>query len=68
MSQLGVVVAFWPATVFLGALVLASGLYALLGLFQQRLGNRVFLGNFMEYVIFSLVVVVVTFFITSWRG
>ena len=68
MGQLGMVVAFWPATVFLGALVLASGLYALLGLFQQRLGNRVFLGNFLEYIIFSLVVVVITFLMTSWRG
>jgi hypothetical protein len=68
MGQLGMVIAFWPATVFLGALMLVSGLYALLGLFQQRLGNRVFLGNFLEYVVFSLVVVVVTFLITSWRG
>lgn len=68
MGQLGVVISFWPATVFLGALMLVSGLYALLGLFQQRLGNRVFLGNFLEYIVFSLVVVVVTFLITSWRG
>lgn len=68
MGQLGMVMSFWPAGVFLGALVLSSGLYALLGLLQQRLSNRVFLGSYLEYVLFSVVVVMVTFFITSWRG
>ena len=68
MGQLGIVLAFWPIKALMGSLVLVAGLYALLGIFQQRLANRIFLGNYIEYVVFSLIVAVTGFLITSWRG
>jgi len=67
MAQLSIVLAFWPIKAFMGALVLVSGFYSLLGLFQQRLASRIYLGGYLEYVIFSIIVLMVSFFTTSWR-
>jgi len=67
MAELGIVLAFWPIKAFMGALVLVTGFYSLLGLFQQRLASRIYLGSYLEYVIFSIIVLFISFFTTSWR-
>lgn len=68
MAQAAMVLAFWPVKALMGSLMLIAGLYTLLGIFEQRMTNRVFVGNYLEYVVFSLVVLITGFLTTSWRG
>lgn len=68
MAQLGMVLAFWPIKALMGSLILVAGLYSLLGLFEQRMTNKMYVGNYIEYVVFSLIVVLTGFITTSWRG
>lgn len=68
VAQLGMVLAVWPVKPLMASLVMVAGFYSLLGLFQQRMVNRVFLGYYAEYIVFPLIVILTAFLITSWRG
>lgn len=68
MTLFGSVISFWPITPFMGGLVLTSCFYALLGILEQRLVNKMTAVNYLEFVIFNLIIVLITFFTTSWRG
>lgn len=68
MALFGAVVAFWPIVPFMGGLVLTSCFYALLGILEQRLVNRMMAVNYGEFVIFNLIIVAIAFLTTSWRG
>lgn len=59
---------FWPIRPFMGGLVLTSCFYALVGVLEQRLLNKMVILNHLEFVIFNLIVVLTAFFTTSWRG
>ena len=62
------VLAFWPVKPFMGGLMITAGLYSILGLLEQRLRNRVFIESVYEYIFFSLIIVLVGYLTTSWRG
>lgn len=62
------VLAFWPIRPFMVGLVLTSCFYALLGLLEQRLGNKPFVMNYLEFVIFNIIIVGIAFVTTTWRG
>jgi hypothetical protein len=68
MSQMGMVMSFWPVQPLMGGLMLVACFYSLLGLFQQRMTNRVFFGGFVEYLVFMVIVLATGFLTTSWRG
>lgn len=68
MAQMAMVVSFWPVKPLMGGLMLVAGFYSLLGLFQQRMTNRVFFGGYVEYIVFMIIVVMTGFLTTSWRG
>jgi len=68
MAQTGAVMSFWPVEPLMGALILIAGFYCLLGLFQQRMANRMYMGGVAEYVVFLLIVLITGFLTTSWRG
>lgn len=68
MALFGVVISFWPIGPFMGGLVLTACFYALLGILEQRLVNRVMTVNYIEFIIFNLVIVIIAFLTTSWRG
>lgn len=68
MTLFGSVISFWPITPFMGGLVLTSCFYALLGILEQRLVNKMTAVNYLEFVIFNLIIVLIAFFTTSWRG
>ena len=62
------VLCFWPIRPFMGGLILTSGLYALFGILEQRLSNRVYLESLLEYGVTVLIIIVVGFLTTSWVG
>ncbi len=64
----GAVLSFWPIRPFMGGLVLTACFYALLGILEQRLGSRQQAVNYLEFVIFNIIIVLVALVTTSWRG
>ncbi len=62
------VLCFWPVKPFMGGLILTSSLYALFGILEQRLSNRVYLDSLLEYGITMIIIIVVGFLTTSWVG
>ena len=68
MALFAAVVAFWPIVPFMGGLVLTACFYALLGILEQRLVNKMMAVNYGEFVIFNLIIVGIAFLTTSWRG
>lgn len=68
MTMAGMVMSFWPVKPFMGALMLMAVFYALLGMLEQRLKYRVHGETMLEYMVFSLIILLVGFLTTSWRG
>ncbi|OGD72267.1 hypothetical protein A2703_02795 [Candidatus Collierbacteria bacterium RIFCSPHIGHO2_01_FULL_50_25] len=68
MGLFGCVISFWPIGPFMGGLVLTSCFYALLGILEQRLVNKMMAVNYLEFVIFNLIIILIAFLTTSWRG
>jgi len=52
----------------MGGLVLTACFYALLGILEQRLVNKMMAVNYGEFVIFNVIIVGIAFLTTSWRG
>ncbi len=59
---------FWPIKPFIGGLLTTSGIYAMMGVLEQRLSNRIYLEGLMEYLISFVIIFLVAFFTTSWTG
>lgn len=68
MLLFGLALSFWPVKAFMGGLALTSCFYSLMGILEQRLLNKVTMVGQVEFIIFNLVVLLVTFLTTSWRG
>lgn len=66
VTQLAIVIFFWPVTVVVGSLFLTSGVYLLLGLGQAKLEDRLFPNVIQEYLTVGLIVLVGMFFATRW--
>lgn len=68
MTLFGFVVSFWPIAPFMGGLLLTACFYALLGILEQRLVNKMTAVNYLEFLIFNLIIALISFITTSWRG
>lgn len=66
MGELAVAVSFWPVVPILGALFLASVLYALVGIHQLRLSERLNKQRIIEYTSIAAVVLVLMIIATRW--
>lgn len=64
----GVMLYFWPVTVVVGSLFLTVAVYVLLGLGQAKLEGRLFRTTVNEYMVIGILVFIVMFLSTSWRG
>lgn len=67
VAQMAGVLAFWPVKSLVAALMLVTAVYVVLGLSQQKLIGRLFKKQINEYVAVAVVVLVASFYITSWR-
>lgn len=68
ITQISILLYFWPVTVVVGSIFLTIGVYVLLGLGQAQLEGRLFKQTVEEHLIVSLIVFLVMFFATTWGG
>lgn len=66
LTQVCVLLYFWPVTVVVGSLFLTIGVYILLGLGQARLEERLFKQTIQEYLTVGIVVFVTMILATHW--
>lgn len=66
LTELAILIFFWPVTVVVGSLFLTSGVYLLLGLGQAKLEDRLFPAVVREYLTVGLIVLAGMFFATRW--
>ena len=66
VTELSILIFFWPVTVVVGSLFLTSGVYMLLGLGQTKLEERLFPSAIREYITVGLIVLIGMFFATQW--
>lgn len=66
VSELSILIFFWPVTVVVGSLFLTSGVYLLLGLGQTKLEDRLFPSAVREYLTVGFIVLIGMFFATQW--
>lgn len=68
ITELAIIIFFWPVTIVVGSLFLTSGVYMLLGLGQTKLEERLFPSVIREYLTVGLIVLLGMFFATHWGG
>lgn len=65
-GEMAAAFSFWPVTVAVGSLALATTLYIGLGLGQHQLAQRLFPKTINEYLYVGIVVLLVIFLTTHW--
>lgn len=68
MGFLGVVMAFWPVKPFMGGLMMTVFFYTHLGILENYLRHRFYGESLVEYLVFGLIIFIIGFATTSWRG
>jgi len=68
MGLLGMVMAFWPVKPFLGGLMMTVYFYTHLGILENYLKHRSHGESLIEYLVFGLIIFIIGFATTSWRG
>ncbi|OGM24667.1 hypothetical protein A3D00_00035 [Candidatus Woesebacteria bacterium RIFCSPHIGHO2_02_FULL_38_9] len=68
LSEVSILLYFWPTTVVVGSLFLTVGVYMLLGLGQAVLEGRLFAQTVKEYLFVAIAVFLAMFIATSWGG
>lgn len=66
ITEISVLLYFWPVTVVVGSLFLTIGVYVLLGLGQAKLEGRLFRQTAQEYLSVGLLVFLAMVFATHW--
>jgi len=67
VAEAALALAFWPVEGLTAALMLVTVMYVVLGLSQQYLSGRLFKNQMNEYVAVAVMVLLASFYITSWR-
>jgi hypothetical protein len=67
MSQLGLVLSFWPVGIFKGSIYLVAAVYVLSGLLQLDLRDRLFKKNSTIFAWISVAVILGIIVTTNWR-
>ena len=66
VSQLAIMIFFWPVSVVVGSLFLTASIYLLLGIGQAKLEDRLFPSIVREYLTVGMIVLIGMFFATRW--
>jgi hypothetical protein len=67
MSQLGLILSFWPVGIFKGSIYLVAAVYVLSGLLQLDLRDRLFKKSFSIFTWISVAVILGMILTTTWR-
>lgn len=68
MWLVGMAISFWPIRSFMGGLLLTAFFYSHLGVLENYLSHRGQGDSLTEYMVFGLIIFVIGFLTTSWRG
>ncbi|MDD5147228.1 MAG: hypothetical protein PHV63_01590 [Candidatus Daviesbacteria bacterium] len=68
LGELALSFSFWPSPTTIWSLSLSSAMYVLLGLTTQYLRDKMTKRMMWEYLIIGAIVLLVSFFTTSWNG
>ncbi len=68
LAEIALAFSFWPVTVVVGSLALATGLYIVLGLAQHQMAQRLFARTLHEYIAVGVAVLGVIFLTSRWGG
>lgn len=66
LGQIAMALSFWPVSVAVGSLFLVTMVYVSLGIIQFHLAGRLFRRILYEYMGVGIIVLVITFLVTSW--
>ena len=66
ITQIAVMLYWWPVSVVVGSLFLTVSIYVLLGLGQSKLEGRLFIRTVREYLTVSTIVFITMFLATQW--
>lgn len=66
ITQISILLYFWPVTVVVGSIFLTIGIYILLGLGQAQLEGRFFKQTVQEHLLVGLIVFIIMFLATNW--
>ena len=67
MSQLGLVLSFWPVGIFRGSIYLVAAVYVISGLIQLDLRDRLFKKSSLIFSWISVAIILGVIVTTSWR-
>jgi hypothetical protein len=65
---LGIILSFWPVKPFMGGLMMTVFFYTHLGILENYLKHRTYGDSLVEYLVFGLIIFIIGFSTTSWRG
>lgn len=68
IAEFGITLSFWPISTSMLSLVLATGLYIVLGISTHSFKERLNRGVAWEYIGWGVLIFLVAFFTTSWKG
>lgn len=68
VSQISIMLSFWPVTVSVASLAVTTAVYVLLGLGQAKLQQRLFSKTVKEYLFIGTIVATTMFFTARWGG
>ncbi|HWA51721.1 MAG TPA: hypothetical protein VG895_01545 [Patescibacteria group bacterium] len=66
LTEVGIILYFWPVTVVVGSVFLTIGIYVLLGLGQAELEDRLFKLTVRDHLIVGVIVFFIMFLATHW--
>jgi hypothetical protein len=67
VAQVALALSFWPIEGLTASLMMVTAMYVVLGLSQQYLVGRLFKNQVTEYMAVAGMVLLASFYITSWR-
>jgi hypothetical protein len=68
VAQIAWVTSFWPLTVVVWSLFLTAAIYVLAGLAQYYLSERLFLATIREFIVVTVVILILIIFTAAWKG
>jgi len=68
VSEMALILYFWPVTVVVGSIFLTATIYILMGLGQSYIEERLFKQTVKDYVMLGILVLLAMIFVTRWGG
>lgn len=66
VGELAMAISFWPIQISTVSLLVASGFYAMVGILQQKIQDRLFVNTVREYIFAFIFTFLVAFVTTAW--